>query len=204
MHITARGALIVAPLILLALTACGTGGTGTGGTGDGSGGEADGGVSTTECIAGKTWVLDLDDSASQLGAQLASGGLNVTQSEGEGRQTFTFDDDGHAIATIDVTYTITVDSGDGIVITLVQTHAGEPFGEWAWLDDSTTISFADWDNAGYSIQNTVLVNGTAGDFPITVPDETLGETDMETECSGSTLTTHVEASPFTQHWNAEG
>lgn len=187
--------------LLLAMTGC-TGGGDGGGTPAAEGGS--GSPSTTECLSGKTWVLDIDDLAGQLAAQLRSGGLNVVETTAEGRQTFEFTETGEANSSVDVTYTMTVDSSDGIVITLVQTHGGDPSGEWAWLGDSETVTFSNWDNAGYSVQNTVLVNGVGSDAPIEVPSDTLGGTDMETDCSGTTLSTHVEASPFTQHWNAEG
>jgi hypothetical protein len=187
--------------LLVTMTGC------AGGGGDGGSGTPvaeDGGPSTTECLSGKTWVLDIDDLAGQLAAQLRSGGLNVIETIAEGRQTFEFTETGEASSSVDVTYTMTVDSGEGIVITIVQTHGGEPSGEWAWLGDTETVTFSNWDNAGYSVQNTVLVNGVGSDAPIEVPSDTLGGTDMLTDCSGTTLSTQVEASPFTQHWNAEG
>jgi hypothetical protein len=176
-------ALAIPSVLLLALTAC----------------FPTGGTSSTACISDKTWVLDLDDSANQLGELLASHGLNVTESTGEGRQTFRFDHTGHATASLDITYTITVVTND-LTMTIVQTHSGEPSGGWAWDGDSNTITFVDWDNADYAIQNTMVVNGVASDAPIVIPSEDLGSTAMETECSGSTLTTHVVGAPFTQHW----
>jgi hypothetical protein len=191
-----RTAAIAAPaLLVLALAGCTPG--------DSAPASGAGGGSTTGCLAGKTWVLDIDDLASQLGAQLSSGGLNVTQSEADGRQTFEFTAAGLATAQVDVTYTITI-VNDDLTLTLVQTHGGDSGGGWAWLGDSTTLTFTDWDNAGYSVQNQFLINGTATESQITIPSEALGGTDMETECSGSQLSTHVLSSPFTQHWTAEG
>lgn len=201
---TRTAALVIPAALLLSLTGCFGGGSGgTGGSGDTPEEPAAAGDNKTACISGKTWVLDLNDLASQLASQLSSNGLNVTQSESAGRQTFTFDQDGTVTSTVDVTYTITI-VNDDLTLTLVQTQGGDPGGEWAWLGDSTTVTFANWDNAGYSVQNQMLVNGVASDNQITIPSDTLGGTNMETECSGSTLSTHVVSSPFTQHWSAEG
>lgn len=191
-------------LLLVSLAAC----TAGGGDGGGGGGEpADGasGGSPTACVSGKTWVLDVADAASQLGAQLTSNGMNVTQSEGAGRQDFTFTEDGMVSSHIDLTYTLTV-AQDDLTLTLVQTHGGDPSGEWAWQGDADdTIVFSNWDNAGYSVQNQFIVNGTASENTMDIPSETLGAGSVMTvDCSGSTLTTQVSGSPFTQHWSAEG
>jgi hypothetical protein len=203
--------LAAAAALLLTLAGCSLGGSGEPGATDtdpgssaGTDSGTDSGASGSSCIEDRTWVLDTDDLAAQLATQLSSGGLTVSDSTAEGRQSIEFSSDGTASSSVDVTYTLSVDSGDGIVITVVQTHSGEPHGQWEWVGDSTTLTFSGWDNAGYSVQNTVLVNGVAGDFPISIPSDTLGDTDMETTCSGNTLSTHVATSPFTQHWNAEG
>ena len=203
MFIARKTTLAASALLLLSLAACAPGGGG----GDGGGGseEPAGASGSTECLAGKTWVLDIPDAASQLGAQLASNGLNVTQSEGAGRQDFTFTEDGAVASHVDVTYTITIVTDD-LTMTLVQTHGGDPSGEWAWQGDSGSgIAFSNWDNAGYSVQNQFIINGTASENNMTVPSEDLGDGSVMTvDCSGSTLTTKVTGSPFTQHWTAEG
>ncbi len=191
-------------ILLLALAACTGGGVGGGGGGEEpADGASDGGA--TACVAGKTWVLDVADAASQLGAQLASSGMNVIQSEGSGRQSFTFDEGGSASASIDLTYTVTIQQDD-LTLTLVQTHGGDPTGEWAWQGGSdSTIVFSNWDNAGYSVQNQFIVNGTSSENTMDIPSDTLGDGSVMTvDCSGDTLTTQVTGSPYTQHWNAEG
>ena len=181
-----------AAVLLLTLAGCSTGGSGGPGSGSSTepGGSTgtDAGSGSVSCVEDRTWVLDTDDLAAQLATQMSSGGLTVSESTAEGRQTIEFASDGTASSSVDVTYTLSIDSGDGIVITVVQTHSGEPHGQWEWLGDSTTM----------------LVNGVAGDFPISIPSDTLGDTDMETTCSGDALSTHVATSPFTQHWIAEG
>lgn len=198
------GTLVASAALLFALVGCtpgvGSGGSGTGSDSDDGGAAA--GTTPMSCIADRTWVLNKDDLAAQLAANLTANGLVVTQSTADGRQTFEFNSDGSATAFVDVTYTLTVDS-DGLVMTLVQTHSGEPSGEWQLLDDGSTVTFDSWDNAGYTVQNSILIGGVAADMPLDIPSDTLGETDMTTVCSGNTLSTKVEVSPFTQHWIAE-
>lgn len=190
-------ALAASALLLIFLAACAPGGAPE----PGGGAAAE---NHTQCIAGKTWVLDIADAASQLGAQLSSSGMNVTQSEGAGRQDFRFDENGTLTAHIDVTYTITV-VNDELTLTLVQTHGGDPSGEWAWQGDSDNLTFSNWDNAGYSVQNQFIVNGVTSENAMTLPTETLGDgTVMNAACSGNSLTTTTTGSPFTQHWSAEG
>jgi hypothetical protein len=201
--------LAAAAALLLTLAGCSLGGgeePGSTGTDSGSstGTDSGAGAGAASCVVDRTWVLDTDDLAAQLATQLSASGMAVTESTAEGRQSIEFASDGTASSSVDVTYTLTVDSGDGIVITVVQTHSGEPHGQWEWVGDSTTLTFSGWDNAGYSVQNTFLINGVASDSPIAIPSDTLGDTDMETTCSGDALSTHVATSPFTQHWIAEG
>ena len=190
-------------LLLLSLAACTpVGSGGAEGGGDGGGGEAE---ASGDCITNKTWVLDLADAAAQVGEHLgSSGGLNVTQSLGEGRQDFRFDDDGTATSHVDSSFTISVVDGE-LELTMVQTHAGDPSGQWEWADDSGNISFSSWDNAGYSVQSQSIVNGTASEVTTSVPEDGLAEGSvMATECSGDTLTTSVTGSPYIHHWTAEG
>ena len=201
--------LAAAAALLLTLAGCSLGGgeePGSSGTDSGSstGTDSGAGAGAASCVEVRTWVLDTDDLAAQLATQMSASGMTVTESTAEGRQSIEFASDGTASSSVDVTYTLTVDSGDGIVITVVQTHSGEPHGQWEWVGDSTTLTFSGWDNAGYSVQNTFLINGVASDSPIAIPSDTLGDTDMETTCSGDALSTHVATSPFTQHWIAEG
>jgi hypothetical protein len=190
-------------LLVLALAGCTGGGDGATGT-DASTGDSEGSGSTA-CLIGKVWTLDVEDMAAQLAANLDSHGLNVSESHGEGTQTFTFDEDGKARSSVDLSYAITVTT-DSTVMALTQTHRGDTGGEWAWLaeesGDSNVITFSNWDSSAYSVSNHIEVNGTASDAPISIPDASLGGTNMTVVCSGSTLSTKVEVSPFTQHWTA--
>jgi len=212
---TARSTLAASALILLALAGCttggggaGDGGTGTGsgasegsGTGDGTTGTEASGDASTECLS-RTWALDVPDSATQLGDYLrTSGGMNVTQSEGSGAQLMTFNDDGTASSDNDVSYIVTVDDGE-LVLTLVQTHSGAATGEWAWSGDGI-VAFPGWDSGTYTIQTQVLVNGTASPTQVNTPSGSLAEgSTMTVVCSGDSLTTKIDVSPFTQHWTA--
>ena len=210
-HAQRAAPFAAAAALLLTLAGCSLGGgeepgsTGTDpGSSTGTDSGTDSGAGAASCVEDRTWVLDTDDLAAQLATQMSTNGMTVTESTAEGRQSIEFASDGTASASVDVTYTLSIDSGDGIVITVVQTHSGEPRGQWEWVGDSTTLTFSGWDNAGYSVQNTFLINGVASDSPISIPSDTLGDTDMETTCSGDALSTHVATSPFTQHWVAEG
>jgi hypothetical protein len=205
--------VLASVVVLFAVAGCsaGSGGASSGSTSSPSseaGAEVDagsgGGGGAADCVVDRTWVLDKEDLAAQLAAFMSSNaGLVVNESSAVGRQTFEFNSDGSATAFVDVTYTLGVD-GDGFPLTIVQTHTGEPSGQWSFVGDSATVTFDDWDSSGYSVQNTILIDGAAVDMPIDIPSDALGETDMTIECSGDALTTKVATSPFTQRWNAEG
>lgn len=129
-----------AAALLLTLAGCSLGGgeepgsTGTDpGSSTGTDSGTDSGAGAASCVEDRTWVLDTDDLAAQLATQMSSGGMTVTESTAEGRQSIEFASDGTASASVDVTYTLSIDSGDGIVITVVQTHSGEPRGQWEWV-----------------------------------------------------------------------
>jgi hypothetical protein len=194
MHSRRNLAAIAVPALLLAsLTGCFGGGT----PADDSAG---GGLNKTACLTANPWDRDLDDAANQLGDLLESHGLNVTRSTGDGSETFTFAESGHVEVHVDVTFTITVLMDHGLTMTIVQTHSGEPSGEWAWIGDSHTVDFSRWDTGGYSIQNSIIINGVASDAPITIPEDTLGAAHMRIACTPTRLTTHSTGSPFTDHW----
>ncbi|TAL45899.1 MAG: hypothetical protein EPN91_01235 [Salinibacterium sp.] len=194
MHSTRNvAAVAVSALLLASLTGCFGGGTpGTD--------SASGGLNKTACVIAHTWHRDLDDAANQLGNQLESHGLNVTQSTGEGSETFTFNESGHVDVHVDLTFTISVRMEHGLTMTIVQTHSGEPSGEWAWIGNSHTVEFSNWDTGGYSIQNSVIINGVTSDAPITIPSDELGQAHMRIACTATRLTTHSTGSPFTDHW----
>ncbi|MCS0499041.1 hypothetical protein [Protaetiibacter mangrovi] len=201
-------ALVVPAALLVTLTGCTFGVVG-GGSGSGSTPGADGGASLpadaalASCIAGD-WHADLDDAASQIGSFLAGNGLNVTASTASGTQDLTVDADGLDFENA-MTFVITIDTGDGIVMTVTQTHAGTVTAVWSWEGDpaetSATMHFSDFDNSTYTVQNTVDINGTAVSTPIEAPDYVAGDVPLEVTCSGDTMTTHPTESPFTTTWH---
>ncbi len=200
-----KNALLV-PLMLLALSGCTLIGGGSAGSagGDGtSGGEATelaGG--STACIMDRNWSLDIDDAAQQLGAYMREAGLVVVDTVGTGEQLIWFDEIGTAGSATDVTYTATVDMGDGLTMVVVQNHAGSPYGTWAWDGGSeSTIIFDDWSD-DYVVTNTTTINGIATPTSTTPMSAGLNGASMTVSCDGDSMTTQAEGSPFTQLWHA--
>jgi hypothetical protein len=155
----------------------------------------------TACVTG-TWDLDLTDLASQMAIELASDGLEVIEYAGVGRHTFTFRESGEASESVDATFTLTATSGAGPEITVVQIHTGEPFGFWDWRDNSSVMTFFEWEDGGYEVQNITAIDGVPTEGTIALPGVPLGGTDLEIVCDGSSLSTHSPSSPYTQHWSA--
>jgi hypothetical protein len=187
------GLSIVATAVLaLALAGCG----GSGGPGSGSG--ASGGLAG--CLAGKTWNLDVDDMASQLGDELGAKGADVASSVAEGTETITFARSGHTTSTNDVTYTITENLESGLTMSLAQKHTGDASGDWVLRGHS--IHFEHWTSGTYKVENHLMVGGVESSAPVVIPDAGAGGVTMAVTCHGNALTTKVAISPFTQHWSA--
>jgi len=192
----------LAAATLLVLTGCfgGTGGTGgtdgSDGTGpDGSSGaEGSGSGSVTDCLQG-SWDLDEQDVARQLGESL---GPNVVSSEASGGVHLTVDGENMTYVS-DVTYTITMDMGDGLTMVVNQLQAGESSGRWS--DDGDQVVFEDW-VSGITITNDITINGQTGSDSSPLP-ETGDGVPMEVDCAGDVLTTHPDASPYTSTWARE-
>ena len=195
----------LAAATLLVLTGCfagtaGTGGTGgTGGTDDGSSG-SEGGTSGTgglaECLQG-SWDLDEQDLARQL-AESLSGGVTVLSSEASGGVHLTVD--GDRMTTVsDVTYTMTVDGGDGLILINNQLQAGESSGTWSVEDD--TVVFSEW-TSDVTITNTVTIEGQDSTTTSELPSGDEG-VPMEVVCDGDLLSTQAAPSPYTSVWFRE-
>ena len=200
-----RAASAAVPLLLLAaLVACTPPAGGSGGTGEGDP-EGDGGEgartgASTECVS-RTWALDINDAAAQLGEHLASSGMSVISTSGEGVQTISFAQDGQVTTHNDVTFMVSADGGEGVEITVVQTHSGDTAGEWYWEGDSDSrVAFDAYDSGEYTISTTTLVNGMAGEPSTTTPTGGEGGSGMSIDCSADGLATQADGSPFTQHW----
>ena len=201
-----RNAALV-PLLLLALAGCTPGGGGDGGGStedESSGGESseelEGG--STACIIDKDWELDIADMAAQLSESLSSSGMNVISSTGEGEAGIYFDQEGYAGSATNVTYTLVVDAGEGLVMTMAQHHEGAPGGNWAWDGESdSTIIFEGW-SGEIVITTDTSINGTAAPTSTTPMGGGLDGQSMTISCDGDTLVTQSAGSPFTSTWHA--
>jgi hypothetical protein len=194
------------PLLALALGGCtllgGGGGGGSEDDGEGSSGgeQLDGG--STACVIDKNWQLDVADAATKLGEQLASGGLHVVSTTGEGEQGIFFDQEGIAGTATDVSYTMVVDMGEGLTMTMVQHHEGSPGGNWAWDGESeSTIVYEGW-SGDYVVTTDTSINGTAAPTSTAPMGGGLDGQSMTVDCDGDTMTTQAAGSPFTQVWHA--
>ena len=203
-----KNALLV-PVLLLSLAGCTL--LGGGGGGDGEGGSADDDRSSggeeleggsTACVIDRDWQLDVADMAAQLGENIASGGVTVVSSTASGESSIYFDQEGYAGSATNVTYTIVIDAGDGLVMTMMQNHAGSPGGNWAWDGESeSTMIFDEW--AGEVVITTdTTINGTPAPTSTTPLEGGFGGQSMTVSCDGDTLVTQSEGSPFISTWHA--
>lgn len=211
--------LLVLPLAaLFALTAC-TPGIG-GGSGDGSGSGSDGessddsgsesggdlGAVLTDCVNGD-WHADVNDLAAQVGAGLASSGMNIISSTGSGSQDLSIDGEGYLGFANNMTYVISVDIGDGLVMTVTQTHTGTTGADWAWDgggpagDTSGQMVFSNFQNNDYEVHNTVAINGQASDQTVPMPEQPAGDVPLAVTCSGGTMTTKPQPGLYTTTWH---
>jgi len=195
----------LAAATLLVLTGCFGGSAGTGGT-DGSGADGegssgpDGGTGGSgglaECLQG-SWDLDEQDLARQL-AESMSGGVTVLSSEASGGVHLTVDGDQMRYVS-DVTYTMTIDGGDGLILINNQLQAGESSGTWSVEDDM--VVFSEW-TTGITITNTVTIEGQSSTTTSELPQ---GEEGAPTDltCDGDLLTSKPAASPYTAVYTRE-
>lgn len=197
-------ALLIPTALLFGLSGCFLTGGGGGATpepgGSAAGDELEGG--STACLIDKEWHLDVADAATKLGAYLTTNGLNVTSATGAGDQSFVFDQEGYAGSATDLTYTLVVDMGDGLVMTMAQHHQGNPGGNWAWDGEAeSAVVFEGWEN-DYTVTTDVSINGTAAPSSVAPPASGLDGQSMTVSCDGDTLETQAEGSPFVQVWHA--
>ncbi len=203
--------LLVLPLAaLFALTACTPGGSGGGSGGseepvDGSTVADDLGPVLSECVNGD-WTADLGDLVAQLSASLSANGLNVTGATASGTQDVAIGGEGVLGFANAMTFVMTIDMGGGLVMTVTQTHTGATGADWAWdgeapaNDTNGTMVFSNFQNTDYDVQTTVAINGTASDQTVPMPEQPAGDVPLAVTCSGDTMTTKADASPFTTTW----
>lgn len=200
-------ALVIPAILLVSLSGCFGGGGGAGegegdpGSGDGTGGGALEGGSTA-CVIDKNWQLDIADAAAKLAANLTAKGQNVISSVGEGEQGLYFDQEGIAGSATNLTYTLVIDAGEGLVMTMQQQHAGESGGNWAWQGDAeSTMGFDGWDG-DYAVTTTTSINGTSTAPSVAELGGELNGQTMTVACNGDTMETQASGSPFVQVWHA--
>jgi hypothetical protein len=66
------------------------------------------------------------------------------------------------------------------------------------------LGFSDITDEGYQIENTVEIGGRTVDIPIDIPVTGMTDVPLTVSCSGDTMTTKAEQSPFTTTWHREG
>ena len=181
----------LATLSLLALSACATPGPAGGEPGGASGGIAG-------CLPG-TWNLDTDDLAAQLQAFMVSNGSPITSTTSDGTVTLEVAADSMTYTSA-VAITATADI-DGLAMVVLQEHDGVSSGLWAV--DGTDVVFSDWAN-GITITTTVTVGGVSTGDALDIPADTGSGVPMTVECSGDSLITQPDGSPFTNRWTRVG
>ena len=181
----------IATLALASLTGCGGGG--------GVPSATSGASAVSSCVVGHTWALDVQDTASQVGAHLAAAGLSVTDSVGTGQQTMTWGSDGHIQIDTDMTLAITVQQSADFAMTIEQKHTGPASG--TFTIDGSTANPSGWDASAYQVTTSMLVNGVAsGSAPFDMPDSELAGVTMQLTCSGDTMTSLANDGFVTYHW----
>lgn len=212
---TRTASVLTACLVLLTVAGC----AGPGGEAPAPGGEApgdhgtaseapgapDAGSGLSSCVEG-TWAADLDDLARQLGDTLAGNGMNIVESGADGTQEVAVGGDGVIDFSSDATLRVTVDMGDGLEMTISQQHLGTTHADWTWHDSAAsdsdaTMRFENVDSSHYAIHNTTEVGGRVSETEIPVSAVGFGEVPLLVTCTGDTMTTTAEVSPFTTTWH---
>ena len=155
------------------------------------------------CLVDREWHLDVPDITEQVTNRVVAMGMPVVSSEGTGSMTTNYGADGVVTSTGDVTFTLTVQAPDGPLSTLIQRQHGGGEGSWRW--DGTAennLAYESWEST-YEIDITMSVGGATVDIPIELPDPVSGGSAMKVACSGQTLATTPDGSPFTQHWTTD-
>ena len=193
-----RALLLVVPVTaVLALAGCSLGGgSGSSGSTAAASGGGSGGGGSTPCELG-SWNADLADLATQLGANLGTH-LHVTSSTATGSQKLTLSADGKLVFDNAMSFDITVDE-NGLPVEIKQDHTGAVNADYAIAGGELT--FSNFDGASYVIHNTMTVNGQSSGADTGLPTAGASNVPMAITCSGDTLTTHPDGSPFTTTWH---
>lgn len=190
----------IAVVLVLALAGC-TPIPGSSPANDGSSGGESPQLGSTACLVDRNWELDIADMAAQLGETMSSSGVTVVSSTGAGEAGIYFDHEGYAGSASTVSYTIVIDMGDGLVMTMVQHHEGSPSGTWSWEGSGeSTVVFEGW-TGGLTVTTDTSINGMAAPTSTTPLSAGLDGQAMTVSCDGDTLVTQSQGSPFTSRWH---
>ena len=168
---------------------------------EGAGSEG-GDTSPTACVAG-SWSADLDDVATQLGEVLAEKGMDIITTRTAGTQTASFTEDGAFRFDNDAVIAVDVQLDDGPAMTVAQNHRGTTTASWGWDSTSTRAAmlFTDYDDASYTVENTVAIDGTSVSTPIDIPSTVDTSGRLFVSCSGDELVTSWEHGLFITSWH---
>lgn len=155
------------------------------------------------CMIGE-WQADVADLAIQLGEQMTASGVSVAASDGIGEQRMSFRADGTLHFATDMTFVLSVDLGDGTLMTMTQHHTGDVAAAWEWSGEPTAdtglLGFSDFDSSGYNVQSTIEVDGVSSDAAFTPPNMAAADVPTRVSCANGMLTTHPEGTPFATSW----
>lgn len=199
-----KTALLI-PVLLLSLSGCSLFGIGGGSEprdDDGSAGGESLAGGAAACIEDKDWQLDVGDQAQQLADYMTAQGLDVVGVVGTGEQGIYFDHEGIAGSATNLSYTITVNMSDGLVMTMVQHHEGSPGGNWQLSDDDESLVVFDGWSGDYVVTTDTTINGVAAPTSTNPMSSGLDGQSMTIACDGNTMSTQSEGSPFVQLWRA--
>jgi hypothetical protein len=194
--------------LVLALTACATGGAGSGGSGGagGTGGSGSGTSSSvhgndTRCVTG-TWDLDVQGTGDQMQSYFESKNIPVSSVTGAGPITLEIDGHGTMTYTTGATYVFNAQVSN-LPMVITQVQSGSSHGSWAWASGSAlTMDFSGWTHA-ITFDTTVTVGGQESNIPFDIPDQGPGATPLATHCTATTLTLKADASPFILSFHRE-
>jgi hypothetical protein len=158
---------------------------------------------TTECVDG-SWNADLDHLLGQMTRQFSANGLKIASSNASGSQTLFIGRERVLGFKAGMTFVMTIEMGNGVSMTVTQAHTGSLTADWRWAASGGTMDFSRFNDTGYSVVNTMTMGGKSTTMPFTPPSTAAGNVPMEVTCSGNTLTTHPQGSPFTTRWTRTG
>jgi hypothetical protein len=159
-------------------------------------------TSPTACVTGQ-WSADVDDLADQLGSALADTGMTVITTRAVGTQTVNFGEDGDFHFDNDLVVAVDVQISDGPTMTVAQSHRGATTASWGWdaAADRPAMLFDDYDDSGYTVENSVSIGGVSSTTPIEIPPIVDASGRLFVTCSDDELVTAWEGGLFITSWH---